>query len=111
MTNARFRDEAAGLTSEALADIIRVQWDPIEDVSTINFESFRYLKSGEQYITRMEGDSGVSLTGEQMALRSYEIGGKTITGEDVDMFARMLYDELYNEQHGPQPEEEGNETT
>src|SRR5690625_2544963 len=109
--NARFREDAAGLESEALAEQIRVSWDPLEDTSVIDFQSTRFLRAGDEYITRMEGDSGVSLTGEQLALKSYEIGGKTITGEDVDMFARMLYDELYNEQHGPQPEEEGNETT
>lgn len=105
MTNARFREEAAGLTSEALAEAIRVNWNPLDDSVGVNFDSTRYLRAGEQYITRMEGDSGVSITGAELAARSYEINGKVITGEDVNIFARLLYDELYNEQHGAEPEE------
>ena len=100
--NARFKEEAAGLVSEALAEMTRIMWNPITDEANINFDSYRYLKSGEQYITRMEGDSGVSISGEEVMERSYEINGKTITGEDVNVFIRLLYDELYNEQYGQQ---------
>lgn len=107
--NARFREEAAGLTSEALAEMTRVMWNPITDEANINFDSYRYLKSGEQYITRMEGDSSVSITGEEVKARSYEINGKVVTGEDVNIFIRLLYDELYNEQYGPHPEKEEEE--
>lgn len=107
--NARFREEAAGLVSEALAEMTRVIWNPITDEASINFDSYRYLKSGDEYITRMEGDSGVSITGEEVKARSYEINGKVVTGEDVNIFIRLLYDELYNEQYGPHPEEEEEE--
>lgn len=104
--NARFRDEPTGLTSEAFADWIQVAWNPIEDTAKITFETNRYLKSGDQYITRMEGmEDSISIDHIALAGRSYEINGKLITGADLDMFVRLLYDDLYNEQSGTQEEE------
>lgn len=105
--NARFREEPAGLVSEALSDWIQVAWRPIEETAMITFETNRYLKSGDQYITRMEGmEDSITIDHIGLAGRSYEINGKVISGIDMDIFVRLLYDDLYNELHAPQPEPE-----
>lgn len=96
--NARFKEEAGGLISEALAPRIHIAWDPITDYARVSFETVRYLKVGDQYVTRMDAElEFLEIEKEELASSSYEINGKTITGADVDMFVRLLYDDKYNE--------------
>ena len=104
-TNNRFREEAGGLTSEVLSDLIRVFWDPITDDAHINFETTRFLSSGDEYIARLESDSTVSVSKDELLVKEYEIDGVTYTGEGVIQFIKILFDEEYNAQYGEQPEE------
>lgn len=104
--NARYREEEAGLFTEALAEVTRVFWNPIDDTSDIIFETSRYLRDEDNYIARVEGGSSVSITGEELSSREYEIDGVTYKGSGVIAFAKLLYNDLYNEQFGPKPEEE-----
>lgn len=104
--NKRFRDEVAGLQSEALATHITIDWDPLTDDADITFHSTRYLQSGDQYITQMDtGDGSIVMNMEEVLARAYEIGGKEVSGMDVNAFIRMIYDEVYNERNSSEPEE------
>lgn len=99
--SSRFREEAGGLVSEALATQISVGWDPITDEARITFDSVRFLKVNSQYVTRMDsGAEYIEIDKHDLATRSYEINGKVISGGDLDTFVRLLYDELHNEAYG-----------
>lgn len=103
--NHRFKEEVGGLVSEALSPYIHISWDPLTDGARISFETARYLRSGEQYITKMHTDlEFLEIDKQEVATRSYEINGKVIDGNDVDMYIRTLFDELYNEKFGEEQE-------
>lgn len=102
--NKRIKEVSPGVFHEALADVIKVSWNPIHEEVSINFESSTYLRMGDTYVSRITGDTGVSLTGEEFAGEGFEINGKFITGQDVDIFTRLLYDKRYNEQSRAQEE-------
>lgn len=104
---ARIKEEAPGVTSEALAPRIQIHWDPITNDGVISFDTSHYIKAGDAYIGQVGGGMGVSISLEEFLERSYEIEGHTITGHVPFLFAKMLYDELYNESMTEEaPEEE-----
>lgn len=108
--NARFKEEEAGFFTEALAEKTRIYWDPISDTTSVDFESSRYLRDEHRYIARVESDSSVNITGEDLSTREYVIDGVTYKGSGVIAFAKLLYNDLYNEQFGPQAEPESEDT-
>lgn len=99
--NKRIAEISPGVFYEALSDIIRVNWNPLTEEVNVNFETSIYLRMGEDnYVSKVMGGSGVSITGEDLAATSFEINGKTITGLDLNIFVRMLYDSLCNSDEG-----------
>lgn len=109
--NARFRDAGTGFFTEALSEKTRIYWNPIDDTASIDFESSRYLGDEHGYIARVESDSSVSITGEELSTREYVIDGVTYKGSGVIAFAKLLYNDLYNEQFGSQPDLDSEDTT
>lgn len=103
-TNARFTQLSEGVLFEALADKIMVHWNPVEEEATINFESSRYLRVGDDYVQHVGGDTGVSVTMQELHQMQFEINGKMVSGLDVDYFTRLAYDQLYNQQAQEQME-------
>lgn len=99
MTNKRIKEISEGVFVEALADEIRVNWNPVGEEATVSFISGAYFRLGENdYLSRIHSDSTVSISMAELHQESFVLGDKTVTGQDVDHFVRMLYDKLYNEQ-------------
>lgn len=96
MTNKRIKEISPGVFHEILADRVTAAWDPANETADFNFVGAKYLRIGDQFISRVESDSTLAITREDFLERSFEVNGRTITGGDVDMFIRLLFDEIYN---------------
>lgn len=104
--NARFREEAPGLISEALSDWVQIVWDPVQDAARIVFEVNRYLRADDQYVTRMDSfEEAIEIAAADLYSRVYEIDGMMISGAHMDEYTRRVFDDLYNERSSPAEEE------
>ena len=92
---SRIVEVATGVQSEALSERIRIDYDPINEVAGISFESARFLKTEDGYIARQGGDTGLYISLDQLKTVTLAVGGKEITGEEVNQFVRLLYHGMY----------------
>lgn len=95
--NKRIVELGPNVYSEAFSDQIHVSWNPLTDDAEIRFFSSRFLKVGDTYTDKIGADVNLHISKSDLMLQSFDIGGRTITGQDIDIFVRLLYDKLYNE--------------